>query len=114
MNKFCHIEIPAPNLEKAKKFYTDVFGWEVEVMEGGNYAFFKDGLIGGGFDPDMKVAKGGPNLVIECDDILAKMDEIIVAGGKQTMPKTEIGGGMGFYASFLDPNGNRLSIWSKT
>ena len=114
MNKFCHIEIPAPDLEKTVIFYTDVFGWEVEVMEGGNYAFFKDGLVGGGFDPDMKVSEGGPNLVIECDDIPTKMAEIIAAGGKQTIDKTEIGDDMGFYASFLDINGNRLSIWCKT
>ncbi|MCK5050285.1 MAG: VOC family protein [Candidatus Cloacimonetes bacterium] len=113
MNKFCHIEIPAPDLEKTVKFYTDVFDWEVEVLKNGNYAFFKDGLVGGGFDPDMKVSKGGPNLVIECDDIPTKMAEIIAAGGKQTLPKTEIGDDMGFYASFLDVNGNRLSIWSK-
>ena len=46
-------------------------------------------------------------------DIPAKMKEIIAAGGKQILEKIEIGGNMGFYASFLDPNGNRLSIWSK-
>ncbi len=111
MHSFCHIEIPAPELEKAVKFYTEVFGWEVQVMD--RYAFFKDGLVGGGFDPDMKVSEGGPNLVIECDDIPTKMAEIVAAGGKQTTEKTAIGGEMGFYASFLDPNGNRLSIWSK-
>jgi len=46
-------------------------------------------------------------------DIPAKMKEIIAAGGKQTLEKTEIGGDMGFYASFLYPNGIWLSIWSK-
>jgi len=51
--------------------------------------------------------------VIECEDIPAKMAQIIAAGGKQVKEKTEIGGDMGFYASFLDVNGNRLSIWSK-
>ena len=51
--------------------------------------------------------------MIECDDIPTKMAEIVAAGGKQTTEKTAIGGEMGFYASFLDPNGNRLSIWSK-
>ena len=111
MNKFCHIEIPAPKFDETIEFYSSVFGWEVQKMD--RYAFFQDGLVGGGFDPDMEVCKGGPNLVIECEDIPAKMAEIITAGGKQTKEKTEIGGDMGFYASFLDPNGNRLSIWSK-
>jgi len=112
MNKFCHIEIPAPDLDKAVEFYANVFGWQVQKMD--RYAFFQDGLVGGGFDPDMQVVEGGPNLVIECKDIPTKMAEIIAAGGKQTMGKTKIGEDMGFYASFLDPNGNRLSIWSKT
>ena len=111
MNKFCHIEIPAPKFDETIEFYFKVFGWKVEKMD--RYAMFQDGLVGGGFDPDMKVADGGPNLVIECDDIPTKMTEIENAGGKQTKEKTEIGGGMGFYASFLDPSGNQLSIWSK-
>ena len=113
MNKFCHIEIPAPDMKKASDFYSKVFGWEVEIFPDNSYGFFKDGLIGGGFDPTEPPQTSGINLVIEVDDIPAKLEEIVAAGGKVTKEKTEIGGGYGFYASFLDTNGNRLSIWCK-
>jgi uncharacterized protein len=113
MNKFCHIEIPAPEMEKTVKFYIEVFGWEVELFPDKTYAMFKDGAVGGGFDPTLSIQKDGVNLILEVDDIPAKLEEIVEAGGKIVKEKTEIGEGYGFYASFLDVNGNRLSIWSK-
>ncbi|MFC1887714.1 VOC family protein [Candidatus Cloacimonadota bacterium] len=114
MNKLCHIEIPAPDLEKTTDFYNSVFGWEVEIAPDNSYAFFKDGTVGGGFDPDAAVQKEGINLVIEVEDIPAKLSDILAAGGVKVKEKTEIGGAYGYYASFLDISGNRLSIWSKT
>ena len=113
MNKLCHIEIPAPDLEKTAEFYRKIFGWEVEIAPDKSYAFFKDGSVGGGFDPSSSVQPDGINLVIEVDDIPEKLLEIEQAGGIIVKQKTEIGGGYGFYASFKDINGNRLSIWSK-
>jgi len=112
MNKFCHIEIPAPDLDAAVKFYTELFGWETQPM-GPTYVFYQNDSVGGGFDADMKVSEGGCNLVIEVDDIPAKLKEIEAAGGKTVKEKTEIGNDFGFFASFLDINGNRLSLWSK-
>jgi len=112
MNKLCHIEIPAPNLDAAVKFYTNLFGWETESM-GPNYVFFKDGNIDGGLDAEMKASEGGCNLVIEVDDIPSKLKEIEAAGGKTVKKKTAIGNEYGYIASFLDINGNRLSLWSK-
>ena len=39
MDKVQHFEIPANNVEKAKKFYSDVFGWKIakapgEILDG--------------------------------------------------------------------------------
>lgn len=109
---FCHIEIPAPSIQKAEQFYTSVFGWEVQIF-GNEYALFKDGLVGGGFDASTKVSEGGIGLYISVENIPAKLSEIENAGGIIIKSKTEIEGGHGFYASFKDPNGNILSIWSK-
>jgi len=111
-----HIEIPAPDMMKAKKFYSEVFGWNVEIMPDGNYAIFSvgDTKTGGGFDASTKPAEGktGPGLVINVEDIPAKLEEIKKAGGKVIQGKTEIEGGYGFYACFQDTNGNHLQIHS--
>lgn len=37
MDKVVHFEIPVDNVEKAKKFYKDVFNWEVESYPGMDY-----------------------------------------------------------------------------
>lgn len=108
----CHIEIPAPDLDKAFSFYSNVFGWKTSRAEGMNYAFFTVGELGGGFDPEMPVVEGGLNLVLKADDIPAKLREIEAAGGTLVKEKTEIPDGHGYYALFKDPNGNRLGIWS--
>jgi predicted enzyme related to lactoylglutathione lyase len=110
----CHIEIPAPDLEKAKAFYKQIFGWKVEDSPLGRYCMFTAGDLGGGFDPDLPVADAGVRLVLKVKDIPATMREIVAAGGRAIRGKQEIGGGFGFWALFRDPNGNQLAIWSKT
>ena len=113
INSFCHIEIPAPDLYKAKIFYEKMFQWKITIFPDNSYAFFDDGVIGGGFDPNMPICKGGINLVIAVEDINQKLEEIEVAGGSLAKEKTLISEEHGYYASFLDPNGVRLSIWCK-
>jgi len=110
----CHIEIAAPNLKKAKSFYTKLFGWDCTRAMGPTYCMFIDagGQLGGALDADAKPSKAGAVLVIEVDDIDKKLAAIKKAGGKTAKPKTEIGGGHGFYAYFIDPNGNKLGLHS--
>ena len=37
MSKVIHFEIPADDLDRAIKFYKDVFGWEIEKWDQGDY-----------------------------------------------------------------------------
>lgn len=100
-------------MTKTEKFYSKLFNWKVNVFPDKNYAFFTDGIISGGFEPSYKPAEEGINLVIAVDDINQKLEEIAAAGGKIVHWKKEIEGGHGFVGTFKDPNGNRLSLWSK-
>ncbi len=112
IGSICHVEMPAPDLNKAMTFYSDVFGWTMQPISGG-YVIFRDGVVGGGFDAGMPVGDAGPRLVLAVEDIDAKLEEIVAAGGERVQEKTEIGGGMGFYAYFRDPNGNQVGIWTR-
>ena len=50
--EFSHIEFPADDLERAKSFYANVFGWQFEQMEGfEDYWLYTAGPgdLGGGF-----------------------------------------------------------------
>lgn len=114
MHGFCHIEIPATDVQKAKEFYGQLFSWEFDDM-GGEYVMFKppDGP-GGGFTTERKPSAEGITLYIEVEDIPKKLAEIENAGGKVMTPKTKISDEFGFYAIFVDPEGNGLGLWSKT
>ena len=45
MNRVVHFEVHAQDLERAKKFYSEVFGWEMQQMgaEMGSYVVIKTG-----------------------------------------------------------------------
>jgi predicted enzyme related to lactoylglutathione lyase len=111
---FCHIVIPAPELEKAKTFYEAVFGWQVSSnVPGAKYWFFKSGNVGGGFDGNRKPSERGVVLVLKVDDMLAVLDRIREHGGTVTQDRSRIGeAAAGFDAYFRDPNGNEMGIHS--
>ena len=55
--QICHIEIPAPNMKKTRKFYEKLFGWKTGPEMGKTYCMFFDGAMGGGFDSTAKPSK---------------------------------------------------------
>lgn len=115
-NTITHIEIPAPDMVKAIKFYSSVFNWEFEIIKEDSYAFFRIGDTGsgGGLDASLTPSdeKHGHQLCVDVENIDKSLYEIEAAGGTITQRKTEIGGGHGSYALFQDPNGNHLQIHS--
>lgn len=108
-----HIEIPAADLAVAGKFYNEAFGWKTEHMPQFNYTTFAaEGGPGGGFNPvsaEMKVNE--PLIYIYTADIEASLKQIEHAGGKTLMPRHEIPG-VGWFAQFSDPSGNRMALFT--
>ena len=113
MNKLAHWEIPSTDLSKSTKFYAALFGWKMQSWSG-DYALFEveDG-IGGGIAKVEKMPEPGIDVYVGVDDIPAALKKAETFGAKVERPKTEIGGGMGFFAFFRDPCGCRIGIWSK-
>jgi predicted enzyme related to lactoylglutathione lyase len=109
----CHVEVPAPDPERMQAFYGAVFGWEFTPM-GPGYLLFRAGDTGGGLDPTMPVAEGGPVLVLAVDDIDQSLADIAANGGEGLTPKTQISEDHGYYAYFRDPCGNKMGVWSST
>ncbi len=111
---FCHIVIPAPDLEKAKSFYEAIFGWQVQAhVPGAKYWFFKSGNVGGAFNGNRNVTAGSVVLILEADDMQVTLDSIVAHGGKVTQGRGLIGeASQGYDAYFLDPNGNEMGLYS--
>ena len=114
-NPICHIELPSTDLRISKEFYERVFGWRVELLDDGEYAFFREPTVSGGFDPARMPSPddSGPRVMIEVASIEDKIKEIVEAGGKLLKQRTLISEDFGYYALFRDPSGNTLGLWSK-
>lgn len=46
------------------------------------------------------------------DDLAPMLARVTVAGGSVAVPKTEIGHGFGFFAHFIDTEGNKVGLHS--
>lgn len=125
MNKVVHFEIPVDNIERAKKFYSEIFGWRLQDWPMGNGAVYT-GATTTEVDPNTHVPKepgainGGivkrdqysktPQVTVLVDSVDEYIKKVESAGGKTVKPKTDVGG-MGFYAYVQDCEGNLLGLW---
>ncbi len=112
-------EIPAVNFQQAVDFYNQIYQIEMETNFDGNYAmaFFpaKNG-VGGAIvaGPGSTPSDSGPLIYLNGGKDLNKiLDRIEEAGGRIIMSKTLIDEDTGYFAIFLDSEGNKLALHSK-
>ncbi len=101
-------ELTTRDSEKAKDFYTKLFGWELRVDEPSGYVMFanKGRVNGGVMQLDEKWGDAPPVWsayfsVADIDDTIAKVEP---NGGKVVMGKTDAEG-VGEFAIIADPTG---------
>lgn len=122
MNPVVHFEMPAENGKRVSEFYSKVFGWKTETLgpEMDGYILatttksedgrpVTPGTINGGFFVKEKGAAEHPSVVIGVEDVHAHVKKIEKAGGKILGEPQEIPG-IGLYVSFLDTEGNKVSL----
>lgn len=110
-------EIAANDLERAKKFYTSVFGLQVQYMEMADSKMY---MFGGGPEsagsagsliqsPMSKPNSEGTIVYFSCADLTKELSIVEGAGGKVVLPKTSIGE-FGFIALISDSEGNTVGL----
>ena len=104
-----YIEFPVPDVEDAKRFYSDVFGWTFTDY-GPDYTSFADGRLAGGFFAADTVQPGGPLVVIYALDLVLAQEAVEANGGTVVREIFEFPGGRRFH--FRDPAGHELAVWS--
>ena len=123
MNPVVHFEMPYDDEARVATFYRTAFGWQTQGMgeQMGNYVLAtttestdsgpkNPGAINGGFFPKKPDGPAQhPSVVIAVDDISAAMRKIRDAGGTVLGEPMDIPG-VGSYVSFMDTEGNRVSI----
>ena len=115
-----HFDIPAEDIEKMRKFYSELFGWRiyrdagpveywmietVPVDEKGNPVI--PGVNGGMYKKDQPGLK--PINYILVDNIDESIQKIKDLGGTITQPKQQIPG-IAWIAHAIDPEGNPFAI----
>ncbi len=117
MFNVCHVEIPADNVERAKKFYGELFGWKMEKYQGPGpeYWLFKTAGgqagegIGGGLMQRM-MPQQQITVYIEVPSMDEYLEKVKKLGGQVVVPKSPIPE-MGYYALCLDPENNGFGLW---
>ena len=117
-----HFEIPAENLEKLRKFYSELFGWKIDKAEGMDYWLIQTvpvdkqgrpirmGVNGGMMKKQNPEHKFTYYVSVESVDEYSKKIEKL--GGKVIVPKMEVPK-MGWWAMAIDPEGNTFAIWEE-
>jgi predicted enzyme related to lactoylglutathione lyase len=121
-NKVVHFDIPVDNMERAKKFYNNSFGWKIfpTGMQGDYHLVttvpsdekgspIEPGGINGGFFV-RENNNQSIGIAIKVPNIEKTLSTIEKNGGKIIYKKMPVGD-MGYVAQFQDPEGNILSLW---
>ncbi len=104
-----YVEFQVTDIQEAKRFYGDLFGWTFQDY-GDRYTGFNHGGGTGGFTKVDAVSRGGPLIVLYADDLEAMQRDIIRTGGRIVREIFAFPGGRRFH--FTDPSGNELAVWS--
>jgi predicted enzyme related to lactoylglutathione lyase len=116
-----HFEIPFDDGDRARAFYSDVFGWQLMPMPEMGYTIVttgptdqeqgpsEPGFINGG----MLQREGewqAPNLVLGVDNLEDAMKSVTEHGGTVVVERQPVGD-MGFTAYVKDTEGNLVGLW---
>ena len=121
MDKIVHFEIPADDVERAKKFYSSVFKWDMNTIPSMGYTVIttvptdkeripkESGFINGGMMKRTNEIRN-PIITINVKDIKESIKKIEDAGGENIKTPFEVGD-MGIAAYFEDSEGNIVGLW---
>ena len=116
-------EIPVRDMDRAKKFYEEVFEISIQVQNFNEllmgwfpWAEGKTGASGSlvlheeSYTPS---ATDGTLIYFSSEDVAIELDRIESAGGKVIQPKTQISEDVGYMGMFIDSEGNRMALHSR-
>ncbi|GAA3959764.1 glyoxalase [Actinomadura viridis] len=110
-----YVELTVTDLEQAKRFYAEAFGWRFNDY-GPAYAGIQ-GVEGegapeaGGLRAGQNGGPGGPLVLLYSTDLDQSVEAVENAGGLVVNGPYEFPGGRRFH--FTDPSGNELGVWAE-
>ena len=118
-NRPAWVDLATSDAEAARKFYAQIFGWDMDVSDDPQYGGYATAKIPGG-GAESSAAGIGPkqdpnqpnvwSLYIGTDDIDALTEKVSQAGGNVIAAPFDVGD-QGKMAVFQDPSGAFISAW---
>lgn len=116
MNVISWFEIPAVDFERALKFYQDVFDWDIKIEGEGERKMgvfpHVDGVVGGAIVMGDPSDKGTLVYLNGGNDLNKILQRVEPAGGKILKAKKLISPDIGYFAVFVDSEGNKVALYS--
>lgn len=109
--EFSHIEF-RPDVERAKSFYSNFFGWSFETMDDfEGYLLYTAGPggLGGGIGVRGQNAPAAVRNYIGVDDVDRAVARAQESGGTLVVPKTD--SAFGWYPAVADTEGNEIGLY---
>lgn len=110
-----YFEIATAKSEEVQKFYSGLFGWDVQL---GSYGYgmvntgAESGINGGIRKLDEQSAAPSVLMYAIVDDVESYLENVNSLGGKTEIEPYEIPG-VGKMAVFSDPDGNKIGLWKQ-
>lgn len=124
MGGVVHFEIPADDEDRAREFYSSVFGWSFQVIPEMDYSLAitapvndqgapaEPGSINGGIFRRGDILRA-PVVTIDVEDIDAALEQIARLGGETVRGRMAVPGS-GWNAYFRDSEGNVVGLWQNS
>jgi hypothetical protein len=110
-----HIEFPADDVQRAKRIYAAVAGWEFQPMEGfpDNELFATGDRTGGAIGARGSSTGNVVRVFITIPDLEAASAAATGNGGQVIEGPADVPG-QGRYVVVLDPEGDEIALWQDT
>jgi predicted enzyme related to lactoylglutathione lyase len=117
MSTIVHFDVPAENIDRAKKFYSGLLGWKFESYPGMEYNLITttnlEGVpgVGGGMGKRMDPSQRMVNY-FGVKSIDAAIQQVKSLGGRILSDKMTVPS-MGYLANCVDTEGNTFGLWEE-
>ena len=121
-NAVSWVEIPVDDFNRAKSFYGKIYDYEMpemamEVTKMGILPHDQEKGVGAAIvhGDNFRPTKDGVKVYLNGgDDLSQVLDKVEAAGGKVVLGKTMISPEMGYYAAFIETEGNEIRLFSQS
>lgn len=107
-----HFEVNAKDAARVREFFSNLFGWKIEVEPTMNYGMIDTGVkmgINGGIGQTQENGQSSVTFYVQVEDLQAHLDKAVSLGGSIVMPIQEVPNVVTL-ALIADPEGNVIGL----